>query len=39
VVRPDALTLGVVGILIGVTATAATAVLNRRDRAELALAA
>jgi hypothetical protein len=39
VVRPDALTLGVVGILIGVTATAATAVLNRRERAELALAA
>ncbi|MEV6489198.1 hypothetical protein AB0M20_11305 [Actinoplanes sp. NPDC051633] len=38
VIRPDALTLGVAGILIAVTATAATAVLSRRQ-SELALAA
>jgi hypothetical protein len=38
VIRPDALTLGAAGVLIAVTATAATAVLSRRQ-SELALAA
>jgi hypothetical protein len=39
VVRPDALTLAAVGILIAVTGTAAVAVLGRNRRDELALAA
>jgi hypothetical protein len=39
VVRPDALTLSVAGMLVAVTATATIAVLGRRERAELALAA